>query len=163
MIRAAVISRCGRFRYSLTRCWDASLPRLVWLLCNPSTADASRDDPTVVKGIGFSDRLGYGSMIFVNCWAYRATNFADVRAARFPIGPRNNHHLRQAFSAAAGDKVIVAWGRHGAMQRRPLECLRLAQDSGCRTVALKLTDGGDPCHPLMLPYSCKPFFWGGPA
>ncbi len=40
---SAVISECGRFRYLLIREWDVHLPRVAFVMLNPSTADADKD------------------------------------------------------------------------------------------------------------------------
>ena len=37
----------GRYRYALGRCWDPALPRICWIMLNPSTADGTQDDPTL--------------------------------------------------------------------------------------------------------------------
>ena len=44
MERAAVISACGAYRYSLTRKWSGA-PLLPFVMLNPSTADARADSP----------------------------------------------------------------------------------------------------------------------
>jgi hypothetical protein len=41
--RDAVISNCGRYRYLLRRTWDAGRPRILFVMLNPSTADADND------------------------------------------------------------------------------------------------------------------------
>ena len=43
----AVISPCGKYRYSLTRQWNEK-PLVAWVMLNPSSADAEPrrpDDP----------------------------------------------------------------------------------------------------------------------
>ena len=43
----AIISECGTYRYLLQRFWDARLESLNFIMLNPSTADAMKDDPTI--------------------------------------------------------------------------------------------------------------------
>lgn len=42
----AELSECGRYRYKLWRIWDQETPPVMFLMLNPSTADANKDDPT---------------------------------------------------------------------------------------------------------------------
>lgn len=37
----------GPYRYRLWRIWDRALPMVCWVMLNPSTADATEDDPTI--------------------------------------------------------------------------------------------------------------------
>jgi len=45
--RTAIISDCGRYRYLLRRLWAEGLPRALFIMLNPSTADDKIDDPTI--------------------------------------------------------------------------------------------------------------------
>lgn len=146
-----MLSQCGAYRYTLVREWDPKLPRVLWVLLNPSTADASQDDPTLRKGIGFSKLWCFGSLCFVNLFAYRATKPKDMKSAQDPVGPENDCWiLDQAHMA---DLAVVAWGNHGTHLGRDREVLALL---GHRKVfCLGLNSNGTPKHPLMLPYSTK--------
>jgi hypothetical protein len=141
----ATISRCGNYRYDLRRLWSRG-PEVVWILLNPSKADAQIDDPTIRKCIGFSKRWGYGGMRVVNLFAFRATCPDDLFAAADPIGPRNNKILR---SASTSD-CIVAWGNHGNHRNRAAEVLATLQG---RLDCLGVTNLGQPKHPVRLAYA----------
>ena len=67
---SAVISDCGKYRYVLER--DKGSNPLVFLMLNPSTADASLDDPTIRRCRRFSEDNGYTGIVVVNLYAYRA-------------------------------------------------------------------------------------------
>ena len=83
MIGNAVISDCGRYRYHLWREWDATLPTVIWILLNPSTADASVPDPTLKKCIGFAKRWGFGSVVVRNLFCLRTPKPKVMKAADF--------------------------------------------------------------------------------
>lgn len=53
MKRTAILSPCGRYRYSLTRQWrEAEGARLaIFILLNPSTADTEQDDATIRRSV----------------------------------------------------------------------------------------------------------------
>lgn len=152
MNRAALTSYCGTYRYQLIREWDETLPMLCVIMLNPSTADALRDDHTITKLIEFVRRLGFGSINVVNLFAYRATSPKVLKAAGFPVGPDNAHHIISAVSRCA--KTLCAWGSNAAghaQERMVRETLRLCD---VRTFALRINSDGTPAHPLMLPYTC---------
>lgn len=52
-------------RFWLKRAWGAG-PLITWIMCNPSDADATRDDPTMRRVIEFSLAWGYGSCVVIN-------------------------------------------------------------------------------------------------
>jgi hypothetical protein len=74
----AVFSKCGRFRYSLLRqCNDADDAKLInFIMLNPSTADAMKNDPTVERCCKRAQALGYDRLIVTNVFALRSTDAA---------------------------------------------------------------------------------------
>ena len=54
---SAIISACGTYRYRLEREGRGDGATAV-IMVNPSTADATLDDPTIRKLRGFGDRYG---------------------------------------------------------------------------------------------------------
>lgn len=113
--RAAVISPCGKYRYRLWRKWAASerMP-VLWVMLNPSTADANVDDPTIKRCMAFSQRWGYGAMWVGNLFAYRSTDpDAMLKLHRDEAqGPDNRKHLYAMASQSA--LTVAAWGNPGA-------------------------------------------------
>lgn len=149
-------SSCGLFRYSLLYVWDEALPILPWCLFNPSQAGKVVDgetvsDPTARKGRGFSERLGYGGMVFTNPYAFISTKPKGLKAAGYPVGPENNQHILDACAMGDG-KVVCAWGAMGRGLSRPGEVLAMIRKAGYKPHALGFTDDGLPRHPLMLGY-----------
>lgn len=49
MTGSAVISECGLYRYRLERHGLSGAGAVAWIMVNPSTADATTDDPTIKK------------------------------------------------------------------------------------------------------------------
>ncbi len=70
IIRTAEIE--GDYRWSLKRAWGPG-PCILWCGLNPSTADGTKDDPTMLREIGFSYRWGFGSLIKVNIYPFRSS------------------------------------------------------------------------------------------
>lgn len=81
--RAASISECGTYRWTLQRRWAAG-ERVCWIMLNPSTADAERDDPTVLRCMAFSRSWGYGGLIVVNLYPFRSSKPAERGVHRVP-------------------------------------------------------------------------------
>ena len=154
-------SECGLFRYLLVETWDASKQILPWCLLNPSVAGSEtpegeiQDDPTWAKGRGFSRLLGYGGQVFCNPWAYVATDFADLKRAGYPVGPRNDEAILEACAMGDGS-IIMGYGANARGLSRPAAVLSMIRKAGYRTMALAVTKDGLPGHPLYLSYKCRP-------
>lgn len=147
----AEISPCGGYRYRLTRFWSGE-NALPFVMLNPSTADASQDDPTIRRCMGFARDRGFGGIIVANLFAYRATSPADMKAAGDAIGPRNNATLIELLEWAkrAEVPVVAAWGAHGDYMERGHAVAELARLIGCQMVSLGTTKAGHPRHPLYV-------------
>jgi hypothetical protein len=143
LIRRASMSRCQSYRYSLVREWTRSR-KLVIIGLNPSTADHQIDDPTVRRCIRFAESWGFGKLVLVNLFAYRATDPTHLTSVDDPIGPRNDQSIRRAVGSA--DLVLVAWGNKGSLLNRHWEILSWLPRPYC----LGTTKQGFPRHPLYL-------------
>jgi len=153
----AVLSPCGRYRYRLWRRWDATKPRVVFVMLNPSTADASVDDPTIRRCMGFARTWGAGAIEVVNLYAFRATDPRDLcdagGAGGVDVrGPERDAHLAAAFAGA--ETIVVAWGAHALGEIAARRVLALIPE-GARVVCLGKTRSGAPRHPLYLASSTQ--------
>jgi len=155
----ATLSRCGQYRYDLVRIWDKSAPLACFIMLNPSTADASRDDPTIRRCVRFAASWGCGGMVAVNLFALRATSPGALYGHRLPVGPRNDAAILRWASAANVRHVVCAWGAHGSLRGRGDAVAALL--GHLKLEVLGLTRGGAPRHPLYLAGSCRPVVWCG--
>lgn len=153
MERRAVISDCGNYRYQLTRRWGPG-PAVVWIMLNPSYADANIDDRTISKCIGFTTRAGYSALTVVNLFAFRNRWPDEMKAAADPVGPANDAHI--AAVAKTGAMTICAWGNNGGHLARDAAIVALLRENGVTPFALTVTKSGQPGHPVMLGYSNTP-------
>lgn len=161
---SAVLSPCGAYRYRLERHKLSGAGAIAWIMVNPSTADATEDDATIRKVIGFTERLGGGWAIVGNKFAYRATDVNELKTARDPRGPDNNMHLKQIMAEAP--LVIAAWGplaklpKH--LRRRWETICGIADVLGVQLMCLGTAQDGQPRHPLMLAYDTPLMPWRRP-
>jgi hypothetical protein len=157
-LSSARLSPCGTYRYTLDRVWDRRRRAAVFLMLNPSTADASENDPTIRRCIGFAKRNGYGGITVVNLFALRATKPAALALHPDPVGPDNDMWIQSVlFKQPAA--VIAAWGAYppaagrGMADRateRVAAVLRLVAIYGVPLKCLGTTKDGQPRHPLYL-------------
>jgi hypothetical protein len=147
MIREATFSRCGAYRYTLRRTWGDRGDLLAFVGLNPSTADDRTDDPTIRRCIGFARREGFGGLVVLNLFAFRATRPADLFRASDPVGPSADVVLQEH---TAGLVVVCCWGGHGRFRGRDRAVVELLGDAA-ELVCLGRTKTGEPRHPLYLP------------
>ena len=136
----AEISRDGVYRYRLTRRWetDDRASMLRWIMLNPSTADASLDDPTIRRCMGFARAWGYGGIVVHNLYALRATDPRQLRDHPDPVGPVNDSYI-------AGWRVptICAWGAHADSGRPGRAAEMIALRSGLGYLIIDSRNAGN--------------------
>lgn len=165
----ALLSPCNRYRYRLWRNMNFGGHRALFIMLNPSTADGTDDDPTIRKCRGFTDRLGLCGFDVVNLFAFRATDPKELKTARNPVGPLNDHELVRVIRQESFHKRIVAWG--GATKARKVMLERqawfaktfAAEIERGELLCLGTTKSGEPRHPLMLAYATKLEPWVPPG
>lgn len=148
------------YRYWLGRTWDEATKPVVFVMLNPSTADAETDDHTIRRCVRYAmswkDKNGhhYGGLEVVNLFAYRETDPLHMMQASDPIGPENDRYIIEACKHAG--LVVCAWGVHGTYLHRDDEVLQLLISLGVTPHYLQLTGNGSPSHPLRLQKNLKP-------
>ena len=152
VVSDAVFDPSGHYRYWLRRIWDSHRPVLNFIMLNPSTADETQDDPTVARCRRYAERWGFGTLIVTNIFAYRSTDPRGLMQVPDPIGSDNDQYLLQG--AAQADRRIVAWGTHGQYHNREMSVLTLL--TAYPVMALGITQGGSPRHPLYLRADAQP-------
>jgi hypothetical protein len=142
----AVISPDGVYRYRLSRIWDSSKLPLVWIMLNPSTADAIEDDPTIRRCISFARRESCGGIEVLNLFAYRATNPKELMRVTDPVGPDNDKWIQEVLHSQV--RCVCGWGAFPKVWDRAAAVLDLAR--GINFLCLGRTAAGHPLHPLYI-------------
>lgn len=153
----ATFSECRAYRYVLTREWTEKHQLAAFIGLNPSTADETKDDPTVRRCMGFAQDWGYSGIYMLNLFAFRATKPRDLRMARDPVGPANDAHLVRICTMA--HIVIACWGAYGNHMFRSEHVVPLLLSKGVVLRAFGTTKSGEPRHPLYLSKGIDTFVW----
>ena len=143
----------GDYRYLLWREWDSQSKTVVFIMLNPSRADAEINDPTITRCINFAKSWGYGRLEVVNLFAYRTSKPSLLKQATEPIGKDNDRYILE--SVKKSDRVILAWGNNGTWQQQDLYVSQLLQNYN-HLYSLGMTKRGCPRHPLYLCRTSKP-------
>ena len=166
----ATISECGMYRYTLSRSLDhlgVNSPittegirrrRCLFVMLNPSVADALVNDPTIEKIIKFARELRLATssdgtdfelrqhhvLDVGNLYAYRATDPKELRRAAAQdvlglgtriIGPDNDVHLsRMAYGA---ETVVIGWGANSPLPERAGEVINLLRAAQARRFGVR--------------------------
>lgn len=175
----AQISPDGRYRYLLWREWRGTHHPANWrwmgakdgageplgepesclfVMLNPSTADAEKDDATIRRCVAFAASWQYERLEVVNLFAYRTPSPAELMALTDRDDPVGRKNLEAFGRATARAKLIVcAWGHHGDYLGQADTALGWI---GERPVhVLGLTKAGHPRHPLYLRGDAQPIPW----
>ena len=145
-----MISDCKQYRYVLRRIWDDSVPLVLFIGLNPSTADGSRDDNTTRVCINYAKRWGYGGFLLGNLFAHRSADQSVLYTVPDPVGPENDTWLKKLQSQA--NLVVCVWGNAGSYRGRDRSVLSFLQAPHCLT---KLKSGR-PGHPLYKRADLRP-------
>lgn len=148
-LRGARFSQCRRYRYTLSRQWGQGGVWVNFLMLNPSTADATVNDPTITRCIRRAQGMGAGGLIVTNLFAWRATDPDDMkRAGDDAVGPENDQWILNAANISS--QVICAWGNHGRHLDRSAAVLKILEPHKHKLFALNVTQAREPQHPLYV-------------
>lgn len=142
--------------YDYIRIWDDSLPVLLFVMLNPAAgevSDSDTPDVTTRRCIGYAKRESCGGIRLVNLFTLRATYPAELWSATEPVGPKADDYLRKAL-AESGGRAVVGWGSIGgpAAAARIATVQRLAAETGCALMCVRLNRDGSPAHPSRGAY-----------
>lgn len=142
--------------------------RVVFVMLNPSTADAFKHDPTVGECIKRARAEGADVLEVVNLFALRSPYPADLKKCATGFRGDDEHNNRAIVEACRGAAmVIAAWGNHGALGGRDEIVKRLLAREGVVLHCLGETQDGFPKHPLArgkhrIPGDLRPAQWSTP-
>lgn len=142
------------YRYRLWRTWDSATLPALFILLNPSTADETKNDPTVERCERRARTMGFGGLVVANLFALRSTDPKALYSHSDPVGEINDLAI---LSAAVNAGIIICgWGRHGAYLSRGDHVRALLVKHNISMHCLGINKDGSPKHPLYVAYDVWP-------
>lgn len=139
-------SKQHRLKFSCK--WDDNLPKCLYIMLNPSTADLEQSDPTIDKCIKIAKHNNYGSITIVNLFSLRTPKPEELLDAEIRTIPKNLEIIKEAIDET--DRIVAAWGEKGTWFNANYPILKYMQDSGKKLYYLESNRYGWPKHPLFL-------------
>lgn len=129
---------------------------VVFVMLNPSTADAFVNDPTITRCTNFALSWTANapanaeiSLKVVNLFALRTPYPKELRAAAPKDRGADIENDRMILSTTADAHIVIAaWGTNGTLADRAETVRTMLGGAGVRLHHLGLTEDGHPKHPL---------------
>lgn len=152
---AVIRGDADEYRYQLSRIWCRAKGLCLWVMLNPSTADAKVNDATIRKCMRFAFLWGHGGILVCNLFGYRSRDPKPLAklAREVAVGPENDEWIMR--SARAANRIVLGWGTQTYTAHRALtvpDMLRRSATELWTPECLGHTQSGAPKHPLMLAY-----------
>ena len=161
----AVFSNDGRYRPLMRRWLGDAFPKryLLFIGMNPSTADATVNDPTCGREWGFTQREGFEAMVKANVGDYRATHPKMLLAPGVVASsPTNLPSIREQAAGAA--RIILCHGKlNKALAPAGQALIRALSGDGLDLWCFGTNADGSPRHPLYLKADTPLVRWTPPV
>ena len=161
--RTAIFNEDRTHRFLLKRDIHSWIDTIcLFVMLNPSKADEHRNDNTVSRCIKFAETWGFGKLWVLNIFSICSTDPKVLYQPGKINDPYNDEYIKASVSVA--DRVICAWGNHGALNDRAGQVGRMIREGGKVPMALGLTNPPNgypmPKHPLArgkawIPYDVE--------
>lgn len=173
--RSATLSECGTYRWTLTRTWGTG-GHVCFIGLNPSTADHTKDDPTVRRWCHFARAWGYGGFTAVNLYPFRSSWPAECRKWSHYLDNGPDWHARDALmqnvdvvtrEAKAAALTVACWGA-GAWDdewvEHVVEGVMTGHEPWPDLHCFARSLDGSPVHPMArgrnrIPDHAQPMVW----
>jgi hypothetical protein len=151
----AEFSRCRKYRFALWRIWDETLPLVMVIGLNPSTANSEQDDRTISRVCSIARHNGYGGIYMLNCFAFISTDPDELVV--HDTGVINDEWIAKAGKLCRD--VIFAWGNFKIVRAFGRD--KKLAEMFPNALALFINKNGSPKHPLYcrintIPVPYKP-------
>lgn len=149
MIRGAAFSDCRQYRYALWRVWDKRFPLAMFIGLNPSTANETGDDRTIMRVTAITKNLGYGGFYMMNLFAIVSRHPSVLKTCADPLGDNDAWLRKIAYKCK---DIFCVWGDFKVAKERAI----VVKQRFPNTKALIINKNGTPRHPLFVPVKTIP-------
>jgi hypothetical protein len=139
----ATFDETGKYRFVLWRIWDNTLPKVMFIGLNPSTANEMEPDPTITRVKSFATQWSYGGFYMLNLFTYITP---DPKQLSKTSTPKLLADVHLDLYINSVDKIIFAWGNFKQAQERAKEIIQRYPNAYC----LLKNKNGSPRHPLYV-------------
>lgn len=153
----AFVSDCEMYRYTLLRRWNENYPAVCFIMLNPSTADASKDDRTITRCVSYARRWGFGALRVCNLSPQRTKNPKQLLPVSDGIIDNNRGWISN--SVRCSDATIFAWGGYISNSKQLLEQAEECKLRHKGAMAINVNRDGTPVHPLYQPADAMPILY----
>lgn len=142
----AQFSSCRTYRFALWRIWDKSLPLVMFIGLNPSTANETEADPTIKRVIQIARNNGFGGMYMMNCFPLVSTDPSKLMSFHNGLSSQHYNNTWLVEMSLKCSEIVFAWGNFKVVRQlgRDQELIELFPNAK----ALHINKNGSPKHPL---------------
>lgn len=137
-----------RHRFKLTCSWTEELPRCLFIMLNPSSADLEVCDRTLDRCIKIAKNNDFGSISVVNLFSYRTPNPVELLAVEEKSLFTNLEVVKKSIDEA--ELIIAAWGEQGVWFNGCYPILKYIEDTSKKLYCLDENRYGWPRHPSRM-------------
>ena len=137
---------------------------VVFIGLNPSKANSSNNDRTLVRIINFCSRWNYKNIYIINLFGLISKSPNQLSRSNDPIGANNDLITLKSLEFWRGDNncdLWLGWGDKGQLKGRDRKVIKLIKNFSNsksneknyskRVLSLGLSKKGNPRHPLYMP------------
>lgn len=162
----AIFNQDRTHRYVLWRMWDLNKPAIAFIGLNPSRADETKDDKTIIRCKNFAVDWGYGRMYFLNLYSFRTPYvhgpipehlkiYEEIEWQplhdNLSVAVAENYNKYFAAYEKDADTTVCCWGSFPFITDRAKEVLAMINEPYC----FGSNANGQPKHPLYLAKTTK--------
>ena len=151
-VGTAIFSIDHKYRYVLTRKWSNN-GICLFIMLNPSTADAYKFDPTVSRAYKIAKRFRLGELVVLNIFAIKGSDPYVIKEHIDPVGKYNDYYLN--YYCKKAKMIIVAWGNHGSYNNRSNDVKNILLRNKKEVYCIDINISGEPKHPLYTKKNSK--------